>query len=155
MSEVGAIPILEIFGNLVLPLQGEVGDAQCDAATARVLERARAEQHSGLVIDVSAVWLLDSHLCSVLARLAKSARLMGVEVVMCGMSPPVIMTLQMMGVELRGIRHARNLGDALGLLGVEMRRRDTWDDDDLVLEAAADDVAGAGQRSITTRVASS
>ena len=38
MSDTNAIPILEIFGNLVLPLQGEVSDAQCDAATARVLE---------------------------------------------------------------------------------------------------------------------
>ena len=151
MSDVNAIPILEILGNLVLPLQGEVGDAQCDAATQRVLERARDEQHRGLVIDVSAVWLLDSHLCSVLARLAKSARLMGMEVVMCGMSPQVIMTLQMMGVELRGIRHARNLGDALGLLGVELQRRDSWEDEaDLVLAAAE-----ADQRSITASVASS
>jgi rsbT antagonist protein RsbS len=120
------IPVIELWGQLLVPLQGELGDAQMDALQSAVLERIRARGAEGVVIDASGVWLMDSHLCAVLGRLASAARLMGARAVLCGLGPHVVMTLQAMGIDLEGVDTAIGLEAALELLGVRPA-----DDDDL------------------------
>jgi rsbT antagonist protein RsbS len=66
--------------------------------------------------------MVDSHLCAALARLAGAARLMGVPSVLCGLGPNVVMTLQAMGFDLRGVETTLGLEAALELLGITVRR---------------------------------
>jgi rsbT antagonist protein RsbS len=117
------IPVIELWGHLVVPLQGDITDTQVDELQGNVLERIKARGADGLVIDCSGVWLMDSHLCAVLGRLAGAARLMGTPPVLCGLSPAVVMTLQSMGIDLEGIETALGLESALEHLGLEVRRR--------------------------------
>lgn len=117
------IPILELCEQLIVPLQGDLGDAQADRLREDVLSRIRDVGASGLVVDVSGVWLIDSHLCSVLASLAASARYMGARTVICGLSPDIVMTLQTMGVELQDVETARSLEEGLQRVGVSVTRR--------------------------------
>jgi rsbT antagonist protein RsbS len=112
------IPVIELWGQLLVALQGELGDRQMDALEQNVLERIRARGAEGVVIDASAVWMMDSHLCAVLGRLAGAARLMGARAVLCGLGPNVVMTLQTMGIDLDGVDTALGLESALELLGV-------------------------------------
>jgi rsbT antagonist protein RsbS len=118
------IPVIELWGQLLVPLQGEIGDAQMDALQSNVLDRIRTRGAEGLVIDASGVWLMDSHLCTVLARLASSARLMGARAVLCGLGPHVVMTLQAMGIDFEGVETALGLEAALDLLGVRPQGND-------------------------------
>ena len=73
----------------------------------------------GLVLDVTGLWMMDSHLCAVLTRLAQAAALMGTRTVLCGMSADVAITIQSMGLELRGVRTALTLEEALQSFGVQ------------------------------------
>lgn len=114
------IPIIELWGHLLVSLQGDISDSQMERLRGGVLERIRDRGTDGLVLDASGVWLMDSHLCAVLGRLATAARLMGARPVLCGLSPGVVLTLQEMGIELAGIEAALSLEDALEWLGVRV-----------------------------------
>ncbi len=137
------IPIISLFGHLLVPLQGDVTDSQMDRLRAQVLERIRRTGTDGLIIDASGVWMMDSHLCAVLGALAKAARLMGAQPVLCGLGPGVVMTLQTMGVELGGVDTALNLEGALKLLGVQVT---TTHADDEGLDALLDCERTVGER---------
>ena len=89
---------------------------------ANVLEAIRASDAEGLIIDLTGVWMVDSHLCSVLSKMASSARLMGANSIMCGMSAEVAVTLQTMGIDLVGVRTALTLEEAFHSLGIGRMR---------------------------------
>jgi rsbT antagonist protein RsbS len=122
------IPVIELWGRLVVPLQGDLTDSQMESLQTTLLERIREKGARGLVIDASGVWLMDSHLCAVLGRIAGAARLMGTRPVLAGLSPSVVMTLDQMGIALDGIETALGLEAALERLGLDVH--DTSDDDD-------------------------
>jgi rsbT antagonist protein RsbS len=127
MDSHNPIPVIELWGRLVVPLQGDITDSQVDRLQETVLDRIKTRGADGLVIDCSGVWLMDSHLCAVLGRLAGAARLMGTPPVLCGLSPSVVMTLQSMGIDLDGIETALGLESALESLGLEVHRREQED----------------------------
>lgn len=127
-----AIPVIELWGRLVVPLQGDVTDSQMERLRDQVLARIRDRGARGLVIDASGIWLVDSHLCAVLGRLVLAARLMGTHAILCGLSPEVVITLEEMGIELDGIETALSLEAALEKLGVrpEIENRDDGENAD-------------------------
>lgn len=132
------IPIVRLWGCYIVPLQGHVTDEQAAHLTSALLDRLRERGGRGVVLDVSGLWMVDSHLCAVLGQIAASARLMGTEVVACGLSPDVALTLQAMGISLDGMRTALGLEQALGLLGVRAVIEDEDDEDE--------DLLGLGRR---------
>jgi rsbT antagonist protein RsbS len=117
MLEQSRIPVIRLWDHLLVPLQGDVTDAQAQLLSDEVLHRVRRTRCVGLVIDVSGLGFIDSHLCFVLRNLATSARLMGTNTVVSGMSPEIAMTLQSMGLSLEGVPTALDLDHALELLG--------------------------------------
>jgi rsbT antagonist protein RsbS len=117
------IPVLKIWDQLLVALQGDVSDRQADDLSHSVLSRIRDVDVTGLIIDVTGVLTLDSHLCAVLARLAASARLMGVRSVLCGLTPEVVMTLQAMDIELDEIETVGTIEEALEAAGIQHTTR--------------------------------
>jgi rsbT antagonist protein RsbS len=104
---------------MLVPLQGDISDKQMADLAGELLARvASAGSVDGLVIDASGVWMVDSHLCAALARLATSARFMGLPTVVCGLSADVVLTLQAMDIDLEGIATTLGLEEALSHLGV-------------------------------------
>lgn len=118
------IPIIELWGQLLIPLQGDVTDAQMRALEVAVLERVRERAPAGLVLDVSGVEMMDSHLCAVLSRLAAAARLMGTRAVIAGLSPAIALTLEALDVDLGGVDTTIGLEGALEALGLDVRVHD-------------------------------
>lgn len=117
------IPIISLWGQLLVPLQGEVSDQQMANLSRDVLSRIASNKRAeGLVIDASGVWLIDSHLCAALARLANASRLMGVPTVLCGLGADIVLTLQAMGFELAGIDTCLGLDEALDRLGITVTK---------------------------------
>jgi len=112
------IPIIRLWHLLLVPVQGELTDSHAEQLRYEVLSEIHAAGSEGLVLDVTGLWLMDSHLCAVLTRLAQAAALMGARTVVCGMSAEVALTIQSMGLELRGVRTALTLEEALQSFGV-------------------------------------
>ena len=115
---IGRIPIIRLWSLLLVPVQGELTDSQAEQLRHEVLGEIHTAGSEGLVLDVTGLWLMDSHLCAVLTRLAQAASLMGTRTIVCGMSAEVALTIQSMGLELRGVRTALTLEEALHSFGV-------------------------------------
>jgi rsbT antagonist protein RsbS len=143
-----AVPIIQLWGNLLVPLQGEISDSQAERLHRDLLQRLRTSEATGLVVDVSGVSMIDSHLCAQLSKWAGAAEFMGVTAVICGLSPEIVMTLQAMDIDLTGMESARSLEEALERVGIHPdggahhgRERTPLD-----VERDADRVHGPGER---------
>lgn len=117
-DEYNGIPIIKFWEFLLVPLQGDMTDDMAGLLVSSVLERIHAEGSSGLVIDITGLWLVDSHLCAVLSQLAAAAKLMGARTIISGMKPEIAMALETMGITLHNVTTTLDLETALDLLGV-------------------------------------
>jgi rsbT antagonist protein RsbS len=107
------IPIIGLYSNLIVPVQGAVGDIAIAQLIEDVTRRVDDGGARGLVIDVSGVPLMDSFITRNIRDLALTARLMGVRTVVSGLQPAVAMTLVEMGLHIEGLETALNLERAL------------------------------------------
>jgi rsbT antagonist protein RsbS len=110
------IPIIGLYDDLIVPIQGAIADDVMVALQADVTRRIQDGNARGLIVDVSGVETLDSFMTRNLRDLALSARLMGVTAVVSGLRPAVAITLVEMGLEIPGVHTALNLERALELL---------------------------------------
>jgi rsbT antagonist protein RsbS len=129
-NEYTRIPIIKLWRMLLVPLQGELTDDLADQLTSEVLERIYREGSSGMVIDITGLWMVDSHLCSVLTQLSASAQLLGAKTIISGLKPEIALTLETMGVQLGSIETALDLEAALASLGLRNPEEDEDEDGD-------------------------
>lgn len=132
MDDINYVTCIPLWDCLLVPLHGDVSDTHADELVTEVLERIQKDECFGVLVDLSGVWTLDSHLCAVLARLALAAKMMGAKTVLSGMKPEIAMTLEAMGIELRGIETVATLEDALGSMGITRVRRPRDDADEML-----------------------
>ncbi|MGM0575200.1 MAG: STAS domain-containing protein [Myxococcota bacterium] len=111
-----SVPIMQLGRTLLVTVQEDMGDAMAHAFQSDILTAIEARGTSGLVIDISALDLVDSFGARVIADTARMAKLMGTETVLVGMRPEVASTLVQMGYMLSGILTALNVEDGLELL---------------------------------------
>jgi rsbT antagonist protein RsbS len=112
------VPIIRLWSSLLVPLQGDLTDGQATVLCADVLRDIERRGCSALIVDASGLWLVDSHLCSVIADLARSASLMGARTILSGLQPEVALTLLAMDVTLEGIETVLDLEQALESIGI-------------------------------------
>lgn len=119
------VPILRLNARvLVVALGADITDEGVVAFQAELCERTSAMQARGVVIDVSAVDIIDSFMARVLNDCAGMLRLLGAEVVLCGVHPAVALTLVEMGRNPVGLVTAFNLERALARLDALMASAD-------------------------------
>jgi rsbT antagonist protein RsbS len=135
MQAIDHVTCIPLWDCLLVPLHGDIPDDHADAVVHEVLERIQRHGYFGVLVELSGVSVLDSHLCSVLAKLALAARMMGAQTVISGMRPEIAMTLETMGIELRGIRTEATLEDALETMGITRIRRPREEADDLLVRS--------------------
>lgn len=148
-EDYNGIPIIKFWEFLLVPLQGDMTDDMAGQLVSAVLDRIHKEGSSGLVIDITGLWLVDSHLCAVLSQLASAAKLMGAQTLISGMKPEIAMALETMGITLQNVTTTLDLETALDLLGVRRSSPDLSEDD-----ADEGDVEGAADASHDERHAS-
>lgn len=110
------ITILRMEDNLVVPLQIELHDRAAKHLQENILNRIEQTSASGLLIDISALSIVDSFMGRLLGDTAKMARLMGVETVLVGMKKEVVITLLQLGLTVSDLHTALNIEDGLELL---------------------------------------
>lgn len=118
MTDSDRLPVINVWNHILVPLQGEISDAIAERLVDQVLDTIRDTGAEGLIIDLTGIWMIDSHLCAVLSRLAAAARLMGAHSIMCGMNAQVAITLQTMGIDMEVVRTALTLEEAFKSLGI-------------------------------------
>ncbi|GAA4057751.1 STAS domain-containing protein [Actinomadura miaoliensis] len=111
------VAILDLQDVLLATIQTQLTDQLALTLQEELLERAAATGARGVIIDISAVEVVDSFLARVLTEIALSVRLLAARTVVAGMRPPVAATLVEMGLDLPGVTTARSLRHALDLLG--------------------------------------
>jgi len=110
------IPVLKLGRNLLVTIQIDMHDRlaltlQDDLTAQIVSNRAR-----GVLIDISALDIVDSFIGRMLANIAAMARILDAETVVVGMQPSVAITLVELGLSLPGIRTALNVERGMDLL---------------------------------------
>ena len=110
------IPILKMGSLLLVTIQVDMHDQlaltlQDDLTTRIVRDRAR-----GVLIDISALDVVDSFIGRTLGDIAGMARVLDAETVVVGMRPSVAITLVELGLSLPGIRTALNVDRGMVLL---------------------------------------
>jgi rsbT antagonist protein RsbS len=113
MSEVA---MLKMGNNLIVPIQVELHDRAAVRLQEDILKEIEKAAAKGLVIDVSAMSIVDSFLGRLLVETAKMSRLMGTETVLVGLRKEVVITLIQLGFVIKDIHTALNIEEGLELL---------------------------------------
>ncbi len=108
-----SLPIIQIRNCLLVSIQTELHDRLALGLQESLMERVRTTDAKGVILDVSAVEIIDSYITRILNDIGKSVRFMGAECYIVGIRPAVAMTLIEMGVELDSVHTALNLDLAL------------------------------------------
>ncbi|HEX5391704.1 MAG TPA: STAS domain-containing protein [Rhodocyclaceae bacterium] len=96
------IPILRLGRILLTSIQVELSDADAMHFQTDMVNRISEIEALGIAIDITSLEVVDSYMARVINDTASMARLLGAEVVVCGIQPYVAMTLVEMGRGLIG-----------------------------------------------------
>lgn len=123
MSDINRIPIIKLYGNLIVSIQVSLSDRLVMGLKDDITAAIVRHDVTGLVIDVSGIDVMDSYISRALRDVSLIARLMGVGTVISGMHPVIAVTLVEMGLDLEGMHAAMDLEAALEHLQLDARRR--------------------------------
>ncbi|WP_433469126.1 STAS domain-containing protein [Spirillospora sp. CA-128828] len=110
------VPILKIGNVLLVSIQVDLRDQTVLALQEDLAERIVGTGARGVVIDITAVDIVDSFIGRAFATVAAMSRLMDAETVVVGMRPAVAITLVELGLSLGGVRTALDLEEGMRLL---------------------------------------
>ncbi len=111
------IPILKIEDFLIVSFQTELSDDEIDKLREEILDRIKATNARGLIIDITALKIIDSFMARSLSSIATTATLLGAKTVVVGMQPAVALTLVELGLRIKwNVQTALNLERGINLL---------------------------------------
>ncbi|MFB8102011.1 STAS domain-containing protein [Streptomyces sp. NPDC056007] len=110
------VPVLRIGDTLLVSIQVDLEDQTVLDLQEDLAEQIVARSARGVVIDITAVEIVDSFVGRMLATIASISRLLDAETVVVGMRPAVAITLVELGLSLGGVRTALDLEKGLALL---------------------------------------
>ncbi|GJF08681.1 anti-sigma factor antagonist [Mycolicibacterium cyprinidarum] len=109
-------PVMRVNDTLLVTLQGDLDDATVISVEQRLTREVARTRATGMVIDVSALEIVDSFIARVLARLVGMIRLLGAQAAVVGIQPAVAITLVQLGVPMGHLDTALNAEQGLALL---------------------------------------
>jgi len=121
------IPILKLGSFLLVTIQVDMHDQLALALQDDLTSRVVGDRATGVLIDISALDIVDSFIGRMLGSIAGMARILDAETIVVGMRPSVAITLVELGLSLPGIRTALNVDRGMELLR-SARNGETGDD---------------------------
>ena len=115
------IPVLKMGDFLLVSIQVDMHDrlatALQDDLTTRIVETGAR----GVLIDISALEMVDSFIGRMLGNTAAMSRVLDAQTVVVGMRPAVAITLVELGLGLKGVRTALDVGKGMEILRQSLR----------------------------------
>jgi rsbT antagonist protein RsbS len=110
------IPILQMGDFLLVTIQVDMHDRLAMTLQDDLTNRITQTQAHGVLIDISALEIVDSFIGRILGNIAKMSRVLDAETVVVGMQPAVAITLVELGLSLTGIRTALSVEKGMAML---------------------------------------
>jgi rsbT antagonist protein RsbS len=110
------IPILKIGNFLLVTIQIELHDELAVTLQDDLTQRLAKTGARGVLIDISALEIVDSFIGRMLAQISSIVGVMDATMVLVGMRPAVAITLVELGMTMTGVRAALNVEKGLALL---------------------------------------
>ena len=117
------IPILKMGRCLLVTIQVDLLDQTALALQDDLSERIATTAAQGVLIDISALEIVDSFVGRILGSISGIAAVMGATLVVVGMQPAVAITLVELGLSLAGVRTALDVESGMSLLQADERSR--------------------------------
>lgn len=110
------IPILRMGDCLLVTIQVEMHDRIALTLQDDLTAKIHATGSKGVLIDISALEIVDSFMGRMIANISAMARVLDARTIVVGMRPAVAITLVELGLELPGIRTALDVERGMNLL---------------------------------------
>ena len=117
MEQVQGASIVTVVGCIIVAIQDDLDDRAVLALQDRLVEEIARSGARGVVIDISALEIVDTFAGRMLGNMAEMSRLLNARTIVAGMRPAVAMTLVELGLELEGVETALNADKAMAMLG--------------------------------------
>ena len=110
------IPILRMGEYLLVTIQVDMHDQLAVQLQDDLTQAIARSQSKGVLIDISALGVVDSFIGRMIADIAGMARILDAHTVLVGMQPAVAITLVELGLSLPGVATALNVERGMELL---------------------------------------
>ncbi|EJF11688.1 MULTISPECIES: STAS domain-containing protein [Pontibacter] len=114
------IPILKMGPFLLVTIQIDLYDRLALTLENDLINMVSQTGARGVLIDISAVSIVDSFMGRILGNIASMSRIMDAETVVVGMQPAVAITLVELGLTLQGVHTALNVEKGMELLNTKL-----------------------------------
>lgn len=121
------IPILQMGEFLLVTIQVDMHDRLAMTLQDDLTNRISQVNARGVLIDISALEIVDSFIGRILGNIAKMAKVLDAQTVVVGMQPAVAITLVELGLSLTGIRTALNVEKGMTLLQAALAQNPSGD----------------------------
>jgi rsbT antagonist protein RsbS len=117
------IPILQMGQCLLVTIQIDLQDQTALALQDDLAAKIEATGAHGVLIDISALEIVDSFIGRMLAAISGIGRVLDAVTVVVGMQPAVAITLVELGLSLEGVRTALNVERGMQMLVAAAKER--------------------------------
>lgn len=116
------VPILKQRQYLIASIQAALSDADLLKMRDALVEQVGKFRSRGVIVDVTALDVMDSFAARTLSDIANMIRLRGAETVIVGIQPEVAFSMVQLGLKLENVATALDLEEGLAFLDQKMRR---------------------------------
>src|SRR6266702_3709427 len=117
------VPILKQGNILIASIQAALSDQDLVQLRDDLAHRVGQARARGVVIDVTALDVLDSFATRTIRGIAYSARLRGAETLVVGIQPDVAFAMVQLGLTLKGVATVLDLEEGLAFLNHRTQER--------------------------------
>lgn len=117
------IPILQMGDFLLVTIQVDMHDQLAMTLQDDLSERISKTSARGVLIDISALDMVDSFIGRMIGTISGLSKIMDAETMLVGMQPAVAITLVELGLNLPGVSTALNVERGMKLLQERVRQQ--------------------------------
>jgi rsbT antagonist protein RsbS len=124
------IPVLKLGDYLLVTIQVDLYDRLALALESDLINMVKKTDAAGVLIDISAVGIVDSFMGRILGNIAQMSKILDAETVVVGMQPAVAITLVELGLTLKGVYTALDVDKGILLLNEKVGNKTKTNADD-------------------------